>query len=97
MTCVAELHAAIDHAKTSWPGVGKPAVNSHVLQLATELAQARDRLAEKLEAQDGWLTAHPDHPKTKQRTDQWIRNLRNYEQISDVLADIAGFLVKDAA
>lgn len=85
MTCVADLQVAMNKVKTGWPGIGQTALTNHALSIATELALHRDQLAEKLNVQDTWLRDHPDHPKAEQRTDQWIRNLREYESICDAL------------
>lgn len=65
--------------------------SKHATRLAivhgTDLADQRDRLVAKLEAQDTWLRDHPDHPDFEQRVDLWIANLREYERVCDALAE----------
>lgn len=58
-----------------------------VYPVGVELSRRSDELVSKMERGQRWLDDHKDHPQYRQRDDEWIGWLREYEFIQDALSD----------
>lgn len=54
-------------------------------RVGAELKRRSDDLVGRMERGDAWLTAHPDHPKFREREDAWLEWEAEYRLIEDAL------------
>jgi hypothetical protein len=58
-------------------------------QARTTLTDKRDELVSKMEAKWRWLDLNSDHPKHREREDEFLSNLKQYEAIEHRLSSAA--------
>lgn len=82
---ILDLQDAVSEVKKApTPGHATARVR-RVYRLGVELKERSDQLVQNMERGERWLQSHEGHAKFREREDQWIRWLKEYEAIEDAL------------
>ena len=82
---IRDLDGAVAHVKQA-PTPGHARARKHrVYKIGVELKQQSDRIVSSLERGEAWLAQNEGHAKYREREDQWMQWLVDYEAIEDAL------------